>query len=95
MHFAIADKLIQSDHTYIDNGGFLDGDPFFVYNRQNLIILMDRQVLKGLVLTMKALVLELESEVFSDKEAYRQDKRENLDDPVEYFGEGDDDGYPD
>lgn len=56
---------------------------------------MDRQVLKGLVLTMKALVLELESEVFSDKEAYRQDKRENLDDPVEYFGEGDDDGYPD
>jgi hypothetical protein len=66
-----------------------------VYNRQNLIILMDRQVLKGLVLTMKALVQELESEVFSNKEAYQQDTRENLDDPVEYFADGDDDGYPD
>jgi hypothetical protein len=56
---------------------------------------MDRQVLKGLVLTMKALVQELESEVFSDAEAYQQDKRENYDDPVEYFGDGDDDGYAD
>lgn len=56
---------------------------------------MDRQVLKGLVLTMKALVQELESEVFSNTEAYQQDKRENYDDPVEYFGDGDDDGYAD
>jgi hypothetical protein len=56
---------------------------------------MDRQFLKGLVLTMKALVQELESEVFSDKEAYQQDTRENLDDPLEYFADGDDDGYPD
>jgi len=55
---------------------------------------MDRVVLKGLVRTLKALILELESEVFADKDAY-VDKRENLDDPVEYFGEGDDDGYPD
>ena len=66
-----------------------------MYNRQNLIILMDRQVLKGLVLTMKALVQELESEVFSNTEAYQQDNRENYDDPVEYFGDGDDDGYAD
>jgi hypothetical protein len=56
---------------------------------------MNRDVLKGLVLTLKALIAELESEVFADKDAYKSDVRENYDDPVEYFGDGDDDGYAD
>lgn len=53
---------------------------------------MDRQVLKGLVLTLKALVQELESEVFSDTESYTE-HRDN--DPVEYYSVEDDDGYAD
>ena len=56
---------------------------------------MDRAVLKGLVRTLKALILELESEVFADKDAYTS-KRENYDDPVEYYNSNDDDdGYAD
>ena len=53
---------------------------------------MDRQVLKGLVLTLKALVQELESEVFSDTGAYTEHR---YDDPPEYYSDDDDDGYAD
>ena len=56
---------------------------------------MDRAVLKGLVRTLKALILELEAEVFADKEAYTK-PRENYDDPIEYYNSNDDDdGYAD
>ena len=55
---------------------------------------MDRAVLKGLVRTLKALILELEAEVFADKDAYTK-PRENYDDPVEYYNSNDDDdGLP-
>tara|TARA_B100000085_G_scaffold749_1_gene752 strand:+ start:490 stop:660 length:171 start_codon:yes stop_codon:yes gene_type:complete len=56
---------------------------------------MDRAVLKGLVRTLKALILELEAEVFADKDAYTK-PRENYDDPIEYYNSNDDDdGYAD
>ena len=54
---------------------------------------MDRQVLKGLVLTLKALVQELESEVFSDTEAYTENRYDDL--PEYYSSDDDDDGYAD
>ena len=59
------------------------------------LFFMDRAVLKGLVRTLKALILELEAEVFADKELYTK-PRENYDDPVEYYNSNDDDdGYAD
>jgi hypothetical protein len=54
---------------------------------------MDRQVLKGLVLTLKALVQELESEVFSDTGAYTENRYDDL--PEYYSSDDDDDGYAD
>jgi len=51
---------------------------------------MDRQVLKGLVLTLKAVVEDLEAEVFSDTSAYTSPRKEDYDEIFE-----DDDGYPD
>jgi hypothetical protein len=53
---------------------------------------MDRQVLKGLVLTLKAIVEDLEAEVFSDTSAYTSTRNTDYD---EVFTDGDDDGYPD
>ena len=66
------------------------------------ILLMDREKLKLIVRNMKSLVDVLESEVYSDVEAYT-DKRENFDDPASYYAPisdydeifNDDDGYPD
>ncbi len=63
---------------------------------------MDREKLKLIVRNMKSLVDVLESEVYSDVEAYT-DKRENFDDPASYYAPisdydeifNDDDGYPD
>ena len=61
---------------------------------------MDRERLKLIVRNLKLLVDSLESEVFSDTSAY-MDKRENFDDPAEYYITdydevfNDDDGYPD
>ena len=56
---------------------------------------MDRAVLKGLVRTVKGVSVELEAEVFADKEAYTK-PRENYDDPIEYYNStDDDDGYAD
>jgi hypothetical protein len=66
----------------------------------NLPFFMDRERLKLIVRNLKLLVDALESEVFSDVDAYTT-KRENFDDPAanyitdydEVFD--DDDGYPD
>ena len=61
---------------------------------------MDREKLKLIVRNLKSLVDVLESEVYSDVDAYKT-KQENFDDPAanyitdydEVFD--DDDGYPD
>ena len=61
---------------------------------------MDREKLKLIVRNLKSLVNVLESEVYSDVDAYKT-KQENFDDPAanyitdydEVFN--DDDGYPD
>ena len=45
---------------------------------------MDREKLKLIVRNMKSLVDVLESEVYSDVEAYT-DKKENFDDPASYY----------
>ena len=66
----------------------------------NLPFFMERERLKLIVRNLKLLVDALESEVFSDVDAYTT-KRENFDDPAanyitdydEVFD--DDDGYPD
>ena len=61
---------------------------------------MDREKLKLIVRNLKSLVNVLESEVYSDVEAY-QTKQENFDDPANYYITdydevfNDDDGYPD
>lgn len=43
---------------------------------------------------LKSLVEILESEVYSDTSAYTS-RQENFDDPIEYYSNDDDDGYPD
>ena len=63
---------------------------------------MERDKLKLIVRNLKLLVEALESEVYSDPKAYT-DKRENFDDPADYYAPisdydeifNDDDGYPD
>ena len=68
----------------------------------NLPFFMERDKLKLIVRNLKLLVEALESEVYSDPSAYK-DKRENFDDPADYYAPisdydeifNDDDGYPD
>ena len=60
---------------------------------------MNKAKLKVLVMALKEIVEELESEIYSDTESY-VDKRENFDDPPQHYGDydelfDDDDGYPD
>ena len=60
---------------------------------------MDKERLKLIVRNLELLVDGLKAEVYSDPNAYI-DKRENLDDPPQYYGDydevfSDDDGYPD
>ena len=61
---------------------------------------MDREKLKLIVSNLKSLVDVLESQVYSDVDAYTT-KQENFDDPAAYFITdydevfNDDDGYPD
>ena len=55
---------------------------------------MDREKLKLIVRNLKSLVNVLESEVYSDVDAYN--KPDNIiTDYDEVYDEGDDDGYPD
>ena len=60
---------------------------------------MDRERLKLIVRNMKSLVDALESEVYSDIDAYQFENYKEMhpvvDDYDEVFYDGDDDGYPD
>jgi|TARA_B100000401_G_C52108027_1_gene394358 hypothetical protein len=66
----------------------------------NLPFFMERDKLKLIVRNLKLLVEALESEVYSDVDAYKT-KQENFDDPAAYYMTdydevfNDDDGYPD
>jgi|TARA_A100001035_G_scaffold262168_1_gene241743 hypothetical protein len=55
---------------------------------------MDREKLKLIVRNLKSLVNVLESEVYSDVDAYKQPSN-IITDYDEVYDEGDDDGYPD
>jgi|TARA_B100001113_G_C20694304_1_gene442186 hypothetical protein len=55
---------------------------------------MERERLKLIVRNLKLLVDALESEVFSDVDAYKQESN-TITDYDEVYDEGDDDGYPD
>ena len=55
---------------------------------------MDREKLKLIVRNLKSLVNVLESEVYSDVDAYKQPAN-IITDYDEVYDEGDDDGYPD
>ena len=80
--------------------GGVDYPSFFVYNYLKCILIMERDKLKLIVKNLKLLVEALESEVYSDIDAY-QTKQENFDDPANYYITdydevfNDDDGYPD
>jgi hypothetical protein len=58
------------------------------------IFFMDREKLKLIVRNLKSLVDVLESEVYSDVDAYKQPEN-IITDYDEVYDEGDDDGYPD
>ena len=60
----------------------------------NLPFFMDREKLKLIVRNLKSLVDVLESEVYSDVDAYKQPEN-IITDYDEVYDEGDDDGYPD
>jgi hypothetical protein len=55
---------------------------------------MNKQALKGLVLTLKAVVEQLESEVYSDVSSYNIDAKEE-EVFLNYEDVGEDDGYLD
>ena len=55
---------------------------------------MDREKLKLIVRNLKSPVNVLESEVYSDVDAYKQPEN-IIPDYDEVYDEGDDDGYPD
>ena len=55
---------------------------------------MDREKLKLIVRNLKSLVNVLESEVYSDVDAYKQPSN-MITAYDEVYDEGDDDGYPD
>ena len=55
---------------------------------------MEKDRLKSIVQNLKLVIETLESEIYSDVQAYT-DTRENYDDPIEYLNNDDDDGYPD
>jgi len=60
---------------------------------------MEKERLKLIVKNLELLVDSLKAEVYSDADAYL-DKRENFDDPSQYYKDydeifNDDDGYPD
>jgi len=55
---------------------------------------MERDRLKLILRNLKLLIESLESEIYSDVQAYT-DTRENYDDPIDYSIYNDDDGYPD
>ena len=57
-------------------------------------VTMERDRLKLILRNLKLLIESLESEIYSDVQAYT-DTRENYDDPIEYLNNDDDDGYPD
>ena len=71
-----------------------------LYWEGNLPFFMERDKLKLIVRNLKLLVEALESEVYSDVDAYKS-KQENFDDPANYYLTdydevfNDDDGYPD
>ena len=56
---------------------------------------MDKEKLKLIVRNMKSLVDALESEVYSDINAYRYENYKELTPPTDYDEGFDDDGYPD
>ena len=60
----------------------------------NLPFFMERDKLKLIVRNLKLLVEALESEVYSDVDAYKQPEN-IITDYDEVYDEGDDDGYPD
>ena len=57
-------------------------------------VTMERDRLKLILRNLKLLIESLESEIYSDVQAYT-DTRENYDDPIDYSIYNDDDGYPD
>ena len=72
---------------------------FLCYNICSIFTNMDKERLKLIVRNLELLVDGLKAEVYSDPNAY-VDKRENFDDPPQYYGDydevfNDDDGYPD
>ena len=62
--------------------------------RETSHFFMDREKLKLIVRNLKSLVDVLESEVYSDVDAYKQPEN-IITDYDEVYDEGDDDGYPD
>ena len=72
---------------------------FLCYNVVKQHSIMEKDRLKLIVRNLELLVDSLKAEVYSDPNAY-VDKRENFDDPPQYYGDydevfNDDDGYPD
>ena len=66
---------------------------FLWYTDSICYLNMDREKLKLIVKNMKSLVNALESEVYSDVDAYKSDPVGNPN--FGFYDEGDDDGYPD
>ncbi len=59
-------------------------------------VCMDKEKLKLIVRNLKSLVEVLESEVYSDVDAYKYgESSPHITDYDEVFYDGDDDGYPD
>ena len=85
----------MQEDTDVKMAGGVDTPPFLCYNECICNLNMDREKLKLIVKNLKSLTNALESEVYSDTDAYKIQLQQG----GPQFGfnsdEGDDDGYPD
>lgn len=75
--------------------GGVDTPLFLCYNQYICNLNMDREKLKLIVKNLKSLTNALESEVYSDKDAYKIQLQQGGPQFGFNYDEGDDDGYPD
>ena len=76
-------------------GGGVATPLFLWYDSRICNLNMDREKLKLIVKNMKSLVNALESEVYSDTDAYKIQLQQGGPQFGFKYDEGDDDGYPD
>ena len=91
-------KSLQEDIIWwllVSNTLGVDNPLFLCYNIDICYLNMDREKLKLIVKNLKSLTNALESEVYSDTDAYKIQLQQGGPHFGFNYNDGDDDGYPD